>query len=841
VKTAQLLASLLLIAALPSLAEEPVFEEVVVYATDGKLITGLQAETELDAAAIATYGANTIGDLLTQLAPEVDNTQEGPIVLVNGRPANGIRSVNDLPPEAIQNVQVLPPQAATALGYPPTRRVINVVLKQNFRSGMVNVTGRLATAGQGFNGNANGTRVNVQGSRFRNFSVFAQHTAPLYEADRHIESDPGAVPYDLLGNVVSWPLPGGEIDPVLSSQVGAPVRVLGLEPGPGSPVLAELVPRANLTNTSDMGRYRTLLPDSYTVGANANISQPLSPRTTINLNLNANRNESRGFSGATPVLLDVPVSSPFSPFSRDVGIARYLGEPLQQHARNTALNLQGNLNSQLKKVRLVLTSNFNWQSQATAVERRLDTGPLQGAISAGAVNPFIELPADLLGAKLSDHSRGRNFNGLSQLQLMGSPLELKRGKVNASLRLEWQRNEQHSTTQGVNQLVSDNTQQRAGVGGTVQVPLLGKADARDTASLGADLSGALRRVSLSGTLEEYGYGLNWRRGARLTLRAGINHEQVAPLNAQLTGPVVIFDGVRAYDFIRQETVLVRYISGGNPELGVENRRSTKIGGTYKPYEKRDLTFNLDYTRTIGHDAVATLPPVSADVQAAFPDRYLRDAGGHLVQIDARPVTFERTQVETLRWGANFKRTFGALQAPPQGGQRIVFSDGSDDPGLAGPGWRVSGNFTHTWQLSSKRLARVGLPQVDLLSGGVSGYSAQARHAVQGRVGAARNSTGLQLNANWTGASHITTGSGSSINELTFDPLLRLDVSAFASLGDLFPAPRLLKGVRLTLLIENLIDAKQRVRDENGVTPLRYQAYLLNPTGRMVGLSMRRTF
>src|SRR5690348_4364625 len=123
-------------------AAAPVFEEVVVYATDGKLITGMQAEAELDSAAVAAYGANTIGDLLTQLAPEVDNTEEGPIILVNGKPANGIRSVNDLPTEAIQSVQVLPPQAATALGYPPTRRVINVVLKQSFKAGMGNITAR---------------------------------------------------------------------------------------------------------------------------------------------------------------------------------------------------------------------------------------------------------------------------------------------------------------------------------------------------------------------------------------------------------------------------------------------------------------------------------------------------------------------------------------------------------------------------------------------------------------------------------------------------------------------------------------------------------------------------
>jgi iron complex outermembrane receptor protein len=351
-------------------------------------------------------------------------------------------------------------------------------------------------------------------------------------------------------------------------------------------------------------------------------------------------------------------------------------------------------------------------------------------------------------------------------------------------------------------------------------------------------------VTASGTLQDYGYGLNWRKGNRLTLRAGINHEQVAPQPDQLTNPVVVIDGVRAYDFIRQETVLVRYINGGNPDLEVESRMSTKIGGTYRPFEKVDFTLNADYTRTIGHDSVAALPPVSADVQTAFPDRYLRNAQGRLFQIDARPVSFERTQTESLRWGANFKRAFRVPKAPPAGpgtGPRLVISDGNEDLALAGAGWRLSGNFTHTWQLSNRRLARAGLPEVDLLSGGVSGYNAQARHNVQGRVGLAHNSSGLQFNVNWNSASHITAGTENSPNDLTFNPLLRLDASAFASLGDVWPGRPLLKGVRLTLNVENLFDAKQRVRDENGLTPLRYQPYLLNPTGRMVGLSVRKTF
>jgi hypothetical protein len=96
----------------PDLVEDGELAEVVIYATSGELVAGMHAESELDEAGIAAYGANTIGDLLNQVAPNVDNSEEGPVILIDGKPANGINSVNSLPPEAIARLQVLPPQAA---------------------------------------------------------------------------------------------------------------------------------------------------------------------------------------------------------------------------------------------------------------------------------------------------------------------------------------------------------------------------------------------------------------------------------------------------------------------------------------------------------------------------------------------------------------------------------------------------------------------------------------------------------------------------------------------------------------------------------------------------------
>ena len=161
--------------------------------------------------------------------------------------------------------------------------------------------------------------------------------------------------------------------------------------------------------------------------------------------------------------------------------------------------------------------------------------------------------------------------------------------------------------------------------------------------------------------------------------------------------------------------------------------------------------------------------------------------------------------------------------------------------LSAAGWRVNANFTHTWMLANKRLARSGLPEQDLLSGGVGMGTSISRHTVQGRFGVGRNGIGLQLTGNWRSRTRITAGTADDPNDITFSPLLRLDISAFANLGAVFPSSSLLKDSRVTLGVDNLLDAQQKVRDEEGITPLRYQPYLMDARGRMVSLSLRKMF
>ncbi len=237
----------------------------------------------------------------------------------------------------------------------------------------------------------------------------------------------------------------------------------------------------------------------------------------------------------------------------------------------------------------------------------------------------------------------------SRILLAGALFDLPAGKANANLSAQWQQSVQHSRTVGTNSFSSDRTREDRVANLNVQLPLLGTPQSQGY-GMGGELFGASRNVSATGTLYTYGFGFNGRNGNRVNLRIGYNREKQAPTPGALTDPLVVIDGYRTYDFLREETVLVRYITGGNPDLRVENRDIINISGQARPFMTVDFTLNGQYTRTIYHDPMQSLPPPSAEVQAAFPDRFRRDADGRLFEIDARMVNFVSARNEQFRWG-----------------------------------------------------------------------------------------------------------------------------------------------------------------------------------------------
>lgn len=814
------------------------------------IIDGIIAEDELEEADISAYGADTVGDLLDQVASGIDASDDGPVVLINGQLANGIDDIADLPPEALRKIQLLPRDTASRIGQRPERRVVNIQLKPAFRQATLNAEGAFATAGKGTGAGAAAGYTKISGSNRTTITARMRDTDMLLESDRPILPTPaGATPYDLAGNVVALAGSGNEIDPMFSQLAGARVTVAAVPST--NPTLAHFVANANATNLNGIAAYRSLVPDSRTWSMNATLGRRLGPRTNVNITANGELTRSRSLQGAATALLRLDPANPASVFSQAVNVARYLPVPLEAKRQGGGANLAATINHNLGKWTGTLSLNYNHREDRTLTDRGVDTAALQAAIDANLFSPFAEVPNAFLGISRRDIARSNSDLASAQATLTGPAAKLPTGEIMVSLRggggIHWQRSESNGS------LVSTRRNDANGQV-SVDVPLASRRN-NVLAAIGdlrANLALGLRNASGVGRLWNHAYGLNWQPVSSVSLRGGFTGEDIAPQLAIINAPVIVYPNVRFFDFIRNETVDVTVISGGNAALRNESRRTLSFGGTLALQDRGRLNLNADFTRTRYLNRIGALPPLNAEVQQAFADRFGRDDSGRLVRVDNRPVSFAREEHEQLRWGVNFLRFFGksqvrqARQLARQLGTALIDNDEdgtAGSPGLEGPKpWRVNFSLNHTWTLKAQRLARAGLPIVDLLDGGAFGYGGgQARHAIQFNAGIAGKGFGLQSSGTWKGATSIRAGTTPSAADLRYAPRALIDVRLFADLGRVLPDATWASGTRVSINARNLFDSRQRVTDGTGNTPLRYQPYLLDAVGRSIQIGVRKTF
>lgn len=461
----------------------------------------------------------------------------------------------------------------------------------------------------------------------------------------------------------------------------------------------------------------------------------------------------------------------------------------------------------------------------------------------------------------------------------GQPLQLPAGSVSTTLRLNASSSDFESRSVRGGALRSGEVQRDIGGGHlNVDVPIA----SRDRAFLGflgnMSVNGnvEVERFSDFGTLTSYGFGSTWSPIRALNIVASFTNEEGAPTAQQLGNPIIATPGVRVFDLVRNQDAIVTQVSGGNPDLLANERRVWRLQGTLRPFGETDVSLVATYTNTRIRNGVGSLSFPTAQLQAAFPDRFLRDPNGNLIQIDARPVNFFREDREQLRWGVNFSKRIsdstaeqyralaaaGRLPFPRrrQGGQA-----GSGRPeraagerprggggggrfgggGFGGGGGRLQLALYHTWHLSDEVLVSPGGPLIDRLNGGTLGRGGgQPRHEIEAQAGLTRNGIGARLSANWQSGTTVEGATGLAGDQLRFGDLTTVNFRLFANLGNM---PKLvvdnpwLRGTRVSLSVDNLFNDRQRVRDATSSTPLNYQPDLLDPLGRTVRLSVRKLF
>ena len=794
--------------AVPANAEDTADEEdiVVVGARPrGSVFGDIPPENTLTSRDVRATGATSITELLAALAPQIGSARgrggEQPILLLNGQRVSSFRELRDIPTEAIQRVEILPEEVALKYGYSADQRVVNIVLRQRFRSTAVQVQAGTPTAGGSASGLGNVTRMMIGSNSRTTVNLHAEGNSALTESERDI----------------------------------------ALQPIPGRP---DLDPRTARTLVGSQRLVRATVTHNQQVLGN------------VSATVNGELDHSEGVS-----LLGFPLPIDGSP---PVGIV----DPRRR-----------NISSDTAHAGLAL----NWEK-----------GKWRWSVAGnGDLARNITLSDPNEPASSRDRTRSTATSGDIDATTNGPLFKLPAGDATATFRV------------GASALHLDSSRRRADVTsanslgrtqGTASVNLDLPISRRNRAfsalgNLTLNAHGEVDQLSDFGTLTTIGAGLNWSPAVPLNVVASWTREEGAPSVQQLGDPILETPGSRIFDFTRGDTVLANAITGGNPDLEADRRNVYKLGANWRPSTKIDLRLRADYVHSRIDRPISSFPGPSAALEAAFPERFVRDSSGQLISADLRPVNFDSATRDTLRVGFDFTKPLKSARpsqsvidqfrarraaaggAPPEGGpppegqppatptpggpspdaggdrgDRGGFGGGGGRGGFGGGGFgggrqggRLTFSLTDTVTFTDRVTIRPGL-DLDYLHGDALGSSGgQPRHVVEAQAGWANNGLGARLSANWRSGTSVNSAAAGSLH---FSPLATLDLRLFANPGDRFDLAvkhPWLRGTQVRLDLKNMFDAKPRVRDAAGLVPTSYQPDLLDPLGRTVSISIRKLF
>jgi len=640
----------------------------------------------------------------------------------------------------------------------------------------------------------------------------------------------------------------------------------------------------SVPSDSDPQQFRTLIGDSRNFGLNAAWSKGLGKNGmggTLSLSAGVSRADNHTWQGLDTVLLS---------FGGDSAL-RTLPGPLERVSHVTTLEGGAGYSTAFGEWQFSATVDATHGENRSLTDRRADTSSLVTAAAAGTLPIRGTLPAlPPAGATEAESVSNRVENLIT---MIGRPLRLPGGEVSGTIKagytwVGFDTMDQASTSGPVSL-----TRGRVLGGVNLGIPLTSRREGflGGAGDISLNLSGDISELSDFGTLKGWTTGLTWGLTGKLGLQASYIVNETAPGISQLGNPEVRTFNVPVYDFTLGETALVTLIGGGNPLLKRETQRDLKLGVTWQLPLLSNSSMVVEYFRNRSSDVTASFPLLTPEIEAAFPGRVERDGNGRLVKIDQRPVTFFRQNGSRLRWGFTLSDGFGkptpggggmlgamfggrgggqrppgAAPAPgarpaggpppggpPQGGpppQRAGGGPGGRAGGILGGGGgggqpgRWSLGLYHTAQFESRVLIAPGGPLLDLLDGDAISGGGTPRHSIEFNGGVFYKGMGTFFNGTWKAPTTLDGSALSGSSDLRFGSTTNVSLVMFMDFDQrtkLLEAVPFLKGARMSIRVENLLNSRQKVADDSGTVPLSYQPDYIDPRGRVISIQFRKMF
>ncbi|MEO1080283.1 MAG: hypothetical protein AAFY29_12070 [Pseudomonadota bacterium] len=831
-----------------------VLEEVEVVAPrlDLQISPYIDPDIAIGADAISAMAVNDLGELLEQLEPELDGGRaratSSRVILLNGQRIANFREIRRYPSEAVARVDIYPEDVALQYGFRADQKVVNIVLKSQFRS----LTTRITSTGYGENESGQGGEVaeadagylKVQGSARTNLDFAMESQSALHEADRDVPLPVVSRPASLEGNLTALDT---ELDAGLSAAAGYTVSAATLPADTRGLRSEDLLPTANSPTVTDVRPYRTLLPELTEQSLSGGYANLLGDRVTATLFAAYRKQERHTEQGLATLTYDVPAQHPGSPFSSGVRVDRLLPVLLDRDQSGDRYEVNTGLTGTWRGLGLSWLSAYTGEDRDASTVLGVDSAPLTDRIADLEVgfDPFTPDVA-LIAITQMDNTRIDSWS--SELLARGTFRDLPAGPIQGSVRALWEYNSQKTSIRRDAQPQRNRIQRSiAGLRMNLDVPLH-EFDSGGRLSL--NINGDYADYSDFGGLSTVGAGVTWNPAPVLRLTSSLTQEENAPSMEQLGDPLTQLPNRRTFDFATGTAVDVDQISGGNPDLKAEVRNLWNINARVQLPQLPRLTLTFDYLQEITDNPIARFPQQNEALEAAFPERYDRDERGNLILIDTRAINLEEERRREFRWALRFTHDFKRAEPGTQG-RKPRSSQGRGQNAVPGFGRRSGGNansprlrlsLNHAITLQDELTLSPGAPPIDFVGIARAGRRRDgAEHTINLRSTYAYRGFSARLNASWRAA---TATRPNSFGELHFDDLLRADINlAYAvqpgsGLQQRFPA---LAGSRVRFSVINALDSKTQVVDSSGLTPAGFSEDELVPRGRHFALEFRKQF
>ncbi|MDO9078805.1 MAG: TonB-dependent receptor, partial [Brevundimonas sp.] len=462
----------------------------------GSVNSDIPPDVTLSAEQIAAYGASNIAELLTYLEPLTRSSRgraDGmPVFLVNGRRISGFREIQGLPPEAIERMDILPEEVALEYGYAADQRVVNFVLKSNFRSLTGELSGRMPTEGGRTTTEIEGNALNISGPIRWSVDAEYERSSPLYESERDIDRDAGATAFD------------------------------------------------------DVDAFRTLLGQSERSTLRGTYKRDLNNTTQATVSASLEDRSSLSFNGLPGVILTVPTDNPYStsptdPTDPPERVSRVLDAlPLNRETDSLTGGIGVVVDGFLgDDWRWTLNGNYDRIETDTLSGRGFDTtGPFQSRLNANdpTANPYGMLSANDFIRLSSDTANSVSQVLSTELVLNGDVCELPAGGISSTFRIGADTRSLDSTSVRSG-LTTERSQSRDRFNSQASFSIPIASRRRDVLTSIGDLSAnfnvGYEELSDFGGLTTLGAGVNWSPVEPLSLNLSYTNENGAPSISQL--------------------------------------------------------------------------------------------------------------------------------------------------------------------------------------------------------------------------------------------------------------------------------------------------------------------